>query len=264
MSMTSQPVASERHIDVWLSFYDEIDADLDATLRALLSDAERRKELRFHFAADRKRYLVTRAMVRTVLSRYVPERGATDWEFSANRFGRPELCDPPAAARGLSFNISHTHGLIALAVARHRQLGVDVEHIHARHAALGIAQRFFAPVEAAELERVPEDRQQERFFEYWTFKESYIKARGEGLSIPLDAFDFCYPAQDEVRMSTRPGLFDDAQRWCFWQFRPTAHHLLALCAERHDCGAPTLSIRKMIPTVMDQPLAAHCVRSSKN
>ncbi len=184
--------------------------------------------------------------------------------FSAGRLRPTELPNPPAGAHGLSFDISHTRGLIALGVARHRQLGVDVEHLQARRAASGIAQHFLAPAEAAALAGAREDERQERFFECWTFKESHIEARGEGMSIPLDAIDFSHPAQDDVRMSVRPQLDDGARRWCFWQFRPTAHHLLALCAERHHRGAPVVSILKMIPTLTEQPLAARGVKSSEH
>ena len=80
-------VASERHIDVWLAYYHEIaDPKLHQSYRALLTEEERGKEFRFYFPDDQRRYLVTRALVRTVLSRYlhVPP---TDWRFANNRYG---------------------------------------------------------------------------------------------------------------------------------------------------------------------------------
>jgi 4'-phosphopantetheinyl transferase len=237
-------IASERNIHVWLAFYDEIvDESVCARLRTLLSEAERAQEFRFHFADDQKRHLITRALVRTVLSRYVAI-APTEWTFSTNRFGRPQISNQEIQARQLSFNISHTRGLIALAVTHGLQLGVDVENVSARKISLDIADHYFAPTEVAELARVPSDRQQDRFFEYWTFKESYIKARGMGLSIPLDQFSFHYPHEGAVRIQIQPALGDESDRWSFWQFRPTPENLLALCVERRDGPAPNVTIRK--------------------
>ncbi|MEQ1513543.1 MAG: 4'-phosphopantetheinyl transferase superfamily protein [Lysobacteraceae bacterium] len=249
-------------IDIWLTFYDRIaDESLLSRLRELLSEEERRRELRYFFADDRKRYLVTRAMVRTVLSRYAPV-APEDWVFSTNGYGRPEIANPFERARGLTFNISHTRGLIALGVVGHRALGVDVENIATRQVSLGIADRFFAPTEVAELSATPIDRQQDRFFEYWTFKESYIKARGMGLSIPLDRFSFRYPHERAVGLSIQPELEDDAERWSFWQYRPTSEHLLAICAERTGAERPDVTIRKLVPTVAEEAFDLNLLRVS--
>src|SRR5438094_1123446 len=103
-------------IHVWLAFYDEIaDERLHAAYRELLDAAEKEQEPRFHFARDRRRYLVTRALVRTVLSRYVSIH-PRDWVFAANAYGRPDIVNAQARDACLTFNISHTHSLIVLGV----------------------------------------------------------------------------------------------------------------------------------------------------
>jgi 4'-phosphopantetheinyl transferase len=243
-----------RDIDVYLCFYGEIiDERLLSQLRLLLTGAERDQEPRFYFADDRKCYLVTRAMVRTVLSRYEPV-APTDWVFTKNRYGRPEIANAGGGGRNLCFNISHTRGLIALGVTHDRALGIDVENIATRSAPIEIADRFFARAETAELSRLPLERQPDRFFEYWTLKESYIKARGMGLSIALDQFSFEFPREGGVRLAIEPELGDRASRWRFWQFRPRAEYQLALCAERVDHDPPRLTIRRIVPTVMDEVL----------
>lgn len=253
--------ARPERIDLWLTFYDDVtDEALLARLRRVLSEAERAQEPRFFFADDRKRYLLTRALVRTVLSRYA-DIAAADWCFSNNAYGRPQIAHRDAPVQQLSFNLSHTRGLIALAVSRQRTLGIDVEHVSARRVSLGIADRFFAPDEVTALQALAPERQQERFFEYWTFKESYIKARGMGLSIPLDRFSFHYPHERGVALSVQPDLGDDAARWQFWQCRPAPDYLLALCAERSD--APTqISLRRTVPTVGEEWLALGFSRAS--
>lgn len=239
-------------IDLWLVRDDQVADDmLLSQMRALLSPAERAQEPRFHFPHDRKRYLLTRALVRTVLSRYAPVAPA-DWQFAANAHGRPRIAlegagGCGAGCEGLDFNLSHARGLIALAVARHRTLGVDVEQVSARRGSLDIAQRFFSPREAADLAGVPALALQERFYEYWTFKESYIKARGRGLSLPLEQFGFTFPSHGEVHLSVDSALDDDAARWSFWQMQPTPEHLLALCAERTPAQATVLTVREAVP-----------------
>ena len=254
----------EKNIDVWLAFYNEIvDEDRLAALRLILSEAEREQQKRFYFADDRQRYLVTRAMVRTVLSLYAAPAPA-DWTFSTNAYGRPEIANRDDEARELRFNLSHTRGLIALGICRRRALGVDVENVVARRVSMGIADRFFSPSEAAELARVAHERQQDRFFEYWTFKESYIKAHGKGLSIPLDQFSFHYPHERAVRLSVDPGLGDDASRWDFWQFRPTPEYLLAICAERLGGEAPAVTMRRMTPAFEGQVVDLALLKTSRS
>ncbi|HJY84394.1 MAG TPA: 4'-phosphopantetheinyl transferase superfamily protein, partial [Candidatus Binatia bacterium] len=205
-------------IHLWLAFYDEVvDAPLYSAYRELLNVAEKKQQQRFYFARDRRRYLITRALVRTVLSRYVSIH-PNKWVFSTNAYGRPEIFNAQARAERLSFNISHTHSLIVLGVTKRRALGVDVENFLARKASIDIAERYFAPQEIAVLMAAPPDQQQYRFFEYWTFKEAYIKARGMGLALPLDKFSFHYPGDHEVAITIHPELGDDSARWQFWQF----------------------------------------------
>lgn len=251
-------------VDLWLAYYDEIDdPGLLGDLRRLLTDDERADEDRFRFADDRKRYRITRALVRTVLSRYAsvaPER----WTFAVNDYGCPRVDAAHGDAASLSFNISHTRGLIALAVAADRALGVDVENLAVRTVSTGIADRYFAPDEVVDLAAVPPAQQQERFFEYWTMKESYIKARGMGLSLPLDQFSFRFPRADAVQLSIAPELGDDAARWRFIQCRPSPHHLLALCVEERAPARPVrMTIRKAVPTRGEELLVLPAIRSTR-
>lgn len=258
--------ASGHDIDIWLTYYDEVaEGSQLAGLRSFLSEDEVARESRFYFAEDRKRYVVTRAMVRMVLSRYAridPRR----WVFSKNDYGRPAIADAmadaDADARGLCFNLSHTRGLIALAVTRGRELGIDVENVATRAVSLDVAEHFFSRTEVAELSCVAPERQQDRFFEYWTLKESYIKARGIGLSLPLDGFSFDFPQQAGVRIRITPELQDRDDRWSFWQYRPSPDHLMAICAERSADDAPAILMRKFTPMGNDVPVIAPFLRRS--
>jgi 4'-phosphopantetheinyl transferase len=250
-------------IHLWLSFYDDITEErLLSSYRRLLNAEEKEQELRFYFEKDRRRYLITRALVRTVLSRYVsiPPK---EWAFSTNAYGRPDIANDQAKDACLSFNISHTHSVIVLGVTTNRALGVDVEHLCAREAAIDIADRYFAPREVAVLTAAPPDQQQYRFFEYWTLKEAYIKARGIGLSLPLDKFSFHYPNDHAVKIAIAPELADDSTRWQFWQFRPTAEYLVAICAERVGDQSPRLIGRQAVPMLGDEELELEFLRVSE-
>jgi len=249
-------------IHLWLAYQDEIGGEaLLARYRAMMSEPEREQERRFHFARDRHRYLVTRALVRTVLSRYAPV-AHRDWHFATNDYGRPQIANVLPRHADLSFNLSHTQGLIVLGVTRACTLGVDVEHLRARSVSIEIADRFFAPEEVSALALVPAHRQQDRFFEYWTFKESYIKARGMGLSLPLDRFSFHYPHENAVGIAIHSDLGDDPARWRFWQFKPTEQHLVAVCAERGVSQAQQISVNKVVPLLHDTCVEPRFLRTS--
>lgn len=216
-------------IHLWLCPHGESgDPALAAAYRMLLTPQERQQEDRFHFARDRHRYLLTRALVRTVLSRYAPVEPAS-WRFASGPFGRPRIDGAPCdETRGLDFNLSHTAGLVVLAVARDMGVGVDVENIR-RSAVLEAVDHFFAPAEARALGALPAALQPHRFFELWTLKESYIKARGMGLQIPLDSFAFALDDARDIGFALADPQGDAA--WHFRQLQPTPDHMVALCSD---------------------------------
>lgn len=250
-------------IHLWLVDYQEIsDEALHLAYRELLSADEREKEPKYYFARDRRRYLVTRVLVRTVLSRYVPI-DPRDWVFGTNAYGRPYAMNPQAGDIRLTFNLSHTHSMIVLGVTMGRALGVDVENIRSREVSISMADRFFSPLESGELAKTPSHRQQYRFFEYWTFKEAYIKARGMGLQLPLDKFSFNYPDDRRVEIAIDRELGDDPARWRFWQLQPEADYLLAICAERLGAQVPELIVRRAVPLSSEKRLALEFLRTSE-
>jgi len=251
-----------RPIYLWCTFYADLeDEALLREYRSLLSESERQQELRFHFARDRRRYLVTRALVRTVLSRYT-DIAPRDWTFAVNDYGRPLIANAAWSARQISFNVSHTDSLIILAVAQGHEVGVDVENTRVRAACIDVADRFFAPAEVSALHALPKARQQHRFFEYWTLKESYIKARSMGLSIPLDHFSFDL-LEDDIVISIHPDQDDKPERWRFWQLSLGPGYLGALCAERVSHEVPLLVVRNIVPLISDQALSYTLLRTSR-
>jgi 4'-phosphopantetheinyl transferase len=222
-------------IHLWLAYLGEItDPRLLAEYRTLLSEEELEKQQRFHFERDRHRYLVTRAMVRTVLSRYA-EVEPREWRFDFNPYGKPSISAEHEGARGIEFNVSHTDGLVVMGIARGRAIGVDVEDVCTRQADIAVADRYFANAEVVALRALRSECQHRRFFEYWTLKESYIKARGMGLSIPLDQFAFELDEQPTIRLTVDARLQDEPERWTFWQLSLGRNHVTAVCVQ--ECKA---------------------------
>jgi 4'-phosphopantetheinyl transferase len=205
---------------------------------ALLSPDEHERCARLSLASDRRIYLGTRALVRTVLSRYRDVPPAT-WRFAANAHGRPEIAAPSTALR---FNLSNTVGLVVCAVTRDREIGVDVENLE-RTPPFDIAERFLTRDELATLKSLPPSEQPSRLFAYWTLKESYAKARGRGLTLSFDQFGFDLRPQAPPRIVIDSRLGDDADSWQLAQLRPTERHLVSVCARSRADERLTVTAR---------------------
>ncbi len=246
----------KQRVDLWLADTGAIDdPELLKAYEQLMNEDERQRHQRFVFAKDRHTHLVTRALVRTVLSRYAPVE-PDRWQFEVNAYGRPEIAEPQARY-GLKFNLSHTAGLVACVVAIDRQVGVDVECIDKQRATLTIAKSVFAAPELADLRSVSKAQHLERFYAYWTLKEAYIKARGMGLAIPLDKFHFELEAS-QPRIVIQPSLGDDADSWQLAQRRPSPKHRLALAIRRGSDAELAIESRVAVPlrseTLCTEPL----------
>lgn len=195
----------------------------------LLSPEEHEKQRRFHFEKHRRQYLVSHALVRLTLSRYAPVMPQA-WTFVTNEYGCPRVEREENA--WLRFNLSHTDGMAMVAVARALDVGVDVEDASRTGETVGIADRFFAPSEVQALRALEPSHQRERFFEYWTLKEAYIKARGMGLSLPLEQFAFELHPGEPPRISFDPRLKDDPEAWQFVQRGTSKRHMAAVAVRR--------------------------------
>jgi 4'-phosphopantetheinyl transferase len=174
--------------------------------------------------------------VRTVLSQYI-DVSPQSWSFLANAYGKPEIATP-SAGRSLRFSVANTDGLVTCAVALDRDIGVDAEVIDSTVETEEIADRFFARAEVSDLRALPPDERPYRFFEFWTLKESYIKARGLGLSLPLEKFAFVVQRRRSIEVVFDPsivddqGLVEDPRNWHFSLLQPIKSHLIAVALGR--------------------------------
>ncbi len=224
------PVSDEIHL--WKIDGSTVDDTLLAAYRRLMSAEELQRHERLRQLADRRRFLITRAAIRSVLSGYFPDVLPTQWQFGRNAWGRPTIAEPVLESN-VEFNISHADGLIVIAVTERGDLGVDVEFTGRRCRTLALANRYFSAQEIGALQVMSDSAQRERFFDLWTLKEAYIKACGMGLAIPLSSFSFEF-GKDGISIAFAPERRDEPGAWQFWQMQATPRHRLAIALKRHD------------------------------
>jgi 4'-phosphopantetheinyl transferase len=200
-----------------------------AALHAILADDERQRAARFHADRDRHHYIVARGVLRTLLGHYV-QRPPQVLRFSYNAYGKPALEDPHGRAP-LCFNLSHSHNLVLYGVADGRDLGIDIEYIRPDFARAQIAAQFFSPRENAELRALTPAQHTIGFFNCWTRKEAYIKARGQGLSLPLDQFDVSLMTNEPAALLQTRDLPAEAARWSLRELHPGPGYVAALAVE---------------------------------
>jgi 4'-phosphopantetheinyl transferase len=222
----------------------------DASLReavALLSPAERSRLGRLRRDVDRRAFALAHALLRKTLSPLIGSEPES-LTFEADVYGKPRLTPPT----DVSFSLSHTNGLVACAVARGRELGLDAEAIDRQMEIQRVATRFFTAREACYVSQGESEQTRDRFFEVWTLKEAFLKATGRGLSQSLDAISFGLEENGTIRYSLSPGHVDTG--WQFAVFRPTTRHLLAV-------GTPWLGAAATITVLLDDRAIVEVHRS---
>jgi 4'-phosphopantetheinyl transferase len=193
----------------------------DERLAALLSPDERQRAKQFKFAKDRRLYTAAHAAMRSLLAFYLGVPGDAI-QLAAGAHGKPSIAQPTGSR--LQFNLSHSHELALLAVARHRAVGIDVEwgKDFAFHE---VAQRFFTAKEVTDLSALPQALQRDAFYKCWTSKEAFLKAKGTGLSGQLDEVQILSTAEGVVKIAANvPG-------WSLVELMPVGGYEAALVIE---------------------------------
>jgi 4'-phosphopantetheinyl transferase len=206
-------------------------ATLDA-IRSILTAEERKKHGAYVFERNRHEYLVTRAVERGVLAACLG-KAPGDLAFTRTDHGRPELV-PRSALR---FNLTNTVEMVACAVAMEREVGVDAEPLGRGDDVIAVADTVFTANERAMLHNLALGPRRRRAVELWTLKEAYIKARGLGMSLPVDKLEVCYEGSLARGLRFFDAIDDDASRWLL-ATREIGDHLVSVCVERRAEGGP--------------------------
>lgn len=194
----------------------------------LLDETEHRKAGAFKFNQDRDHYIAAHALLRLALSQHAPV-DPSKWRFQHNAYGKPSI--QHSAYQELQFNLSHTQELVGCAIHSQWPLGFDIECHKPLPDLNSLMEYAFSPMEVQAIRQYPTGfAQEQRFFNYWTLKEAYIKAQGQGLSIPLQSFSFYENAQG-WQLNPTP-----SNTWYFHHEKYREHHQWAI-AIHTECSA---------------------------
>lgn len=235
------PSCPTDEVHVWSIGLDRPDASV-RRLAELLAPDERARAERFVFPRDRRRFTVARAALRTILGVYLAREPA-GLVFGYGPRGKPRI------DAEIEFNLAHSHELALCAVAR-RPVGIDLEHRRPIAEVARLAETAFSPPERAVLLALPESARADAFFACWTRKEAYVKARGDGLYLPLDGFDVSL-GEPAALLANRLDPAEPA-RWALYSLAPAADYVGALAVAR---PAVRLGARVWSPT-SPSPVAA--------
>lgn len=217
-------------VHVWRVTLDRPQSSVREFFYTLAPD-ERERAGRFYFQKDRDHFIVARAILRAILGRYLGLEAA-EVRFEYSSYGKPFVTNK--GCEDIRFNLSHSHGLALVAVTRGCELGIDVEGIRAEGIDFRLAEQFFSAAEVAALRSLPASRQVEAFFNCWTRKEAYIKARGEGLSMPLDRFEVSITPGEPAALLRTASDAGEVARWSMIDLPVGADFKAALVVERQS------------------------------
>jgi len=217
-------------VHVWWTCLDLTRAQAEEACRVLSPDELWRAQ-RFLFSEDRKRFVARRAILREVLSLYVqlpPDR----LTFRYGPYGKPELAVPGRS--WLRFNLSHSHEQLIFALARDREVGIDVEFMRPDLRAGALGECCLSAREVAAWSALPDGLKVQAFFRCWTQKEAYIKARGVGLSIPLDSFDVSVVPGEPAALLNVRGMPGEPLSWSLKSLNVQLDYAATVAAQGQD------------------------------
>jgi 4'-phosphopantetheinyl transferase len=213
----TQLLLSRQDVHIWRAVLD-LPSKSVQELEVSLSIYERMKAEHFRFERDRSRFIAARGILRLILASYLSvEPGAI--RFCYEKDGKPRLQNAFGKA-GIQFNLSHSEGLALYVLTRGHEVGVDVEYMREISEMGQIVEQFFSVRERAFFGGLPTSEKQETFFNWWTRKEAFMKATGEGLSYPLGRFDAIMAEGKSVESLGTLGGAKEGPRWSMWDVRP--------------------------------------------
>jgi 4'-phosphopantetheinyl transferase len=211
-------------LQLWIARPEEIAETPDRV--ALLEPYERAAQARLLDRRVGHEYFVTRLLARVALGKVLGEDPGR-LRFTRTSEGKPEI----SPRNEVSFNLSNTRGLVVCLIGMRIELGVDVEAKTRGNTIVDLAQTVFTPAERASLFAGDSQHQLRHATQLWTLKESYIKARGKGMALPLESFGFT--VDDAIELTLEPCMNDRAERWAFRTIE-LEEHIVSVCVERND------------------------------
>jgi 4'-phosphopantetheinyl transferase len=232
----------EKPLSLWFAYPGDVLAGSVIEARAqLLGKDERERWESFRFEEQRREYLTTRALVRCALSHHHPLPPEA-WRFQLNSYGKPAIYPD----FGLRFNLSNSPGLVVCLIAQKIEVGVDAEPFDRAAKIAEVGGEVFSSLEITQLEALRGREQLDCALSLWTLKESYIKARGIGLSLPLQEFSFLLGGSEGVQLKVDPRLDDNAGRWRFCLLNQAKHRIALAVEHMHNSQIQRWEARPLV------------------
>ena len=214
----------------------QIDTDIDDSyvfpFSKLLTPEELRRAIKFYFERDRKTYILTRGILRTILGSLL-RKNPVELLISYSTYGKPFLVSDENTS-DIRFNVSHSLDKALIAITKGRDVGVDIEYIRPLRYEDRIQERFFSSKENEALRYLPKDIQHRAFFTCWTRKEAFIKAKGGGLNIPLRQFTVSVDPKEPAQLLLTEWEPNEVSRWKIIDLNIRTGYTAALTVEWHD------------------------------
>jgi 4'-phosphopantetheinyl transferase len=217
-------------VHIWCVSLDKCASQFQELLQKISIDERLRAE-RYHFEIDRKRFIISRGILRIIIGCYLGIE-ASQMRFCYGQYGKPALAETFGKGR-LYFNLSRSGGLALYAFSRDSEVGVDIERIRYISGMNQIVDRYFSEKEKFFFHRLPMSKKKKAFFNCWTRKEAFIKAIGNGLYQPLHTFDVSLSPGDPAKLLSVEGDSRKASRWHLKDLTPCNGFAAACAAERH-------------------------------
>lgn len=239
-----------RSVEVWLADADALSAEC-TELQRCLSPAERLRLEALYFPRDRTLYLASHVFLRHLLCLYQSNDPA-DWQFESSAEGRPEIVQPlDRPAERLRFSLSHTHGLIAVALARGWHVGVDVERAREGTNFDIITPSLLAGSEKSWFSQIAPAAREAAFVSLWTMKEALLKACGAGIGEDLDKVALLHSLHDPRVIITRSRHLACSPNWNLAFGTAEGGYALAVAAQGRLSIAASASAERRRIVVFD-------------
>ena len=170
---------SAPEVHVW-GFSLDVDAAELTRVAQYLSGDEQERVNRLVSGRHQHEFMTAHVVLRMVLSRYCTQH-PQELDIQKTSAGKPFLTHDHA----VRFNLTHSHGRALIAIAKDREVGIDLEKIRPEVDVVSLANRFLSSQDQAFIGAGDSTRRHERFLRVWVAREAFFKAEGKGMTFPL-------------------------------------------------------------------------------
>lgn len=216
-------------LHVWSLSLDRSPLEI-AHYRSLLTPEEIARADRFRFHSDRDRFVTTRGVLRQLLGHYL-RRDPRQIELVYGTYGKPEVAPAQQGSPPLFFNVSHCRDWALYGVACDRAIGIDIEWVDPGFPYSDMVPQLLSPGEQQRLQQLNEELRPAAFFTCWTRKEAYLKAKGCGLSYPLNQLEVAFLPDEPAAILSTAWDPQESRQWQLYPLTISPNHAASLAVQ---------------------------------